>query len=559
MLIRFIRRLMQNGAGHTRSRGAAQPSAQLGAARERARDTLREALESLQAGRLDAGEVLLRKAIDLEHDLVEAHFRLGELHEKRGELEDAADCHALAVHFDPRHVQAHYALAALHRSQGRHAQAAEHYRRIVEVEPRDAAAHANLCFALFETADYETAREHGECAIVIDPGLAEAHHNLGLVLREAGEPARAIEHFERALELKPRAQMAAGLAHAYRDLGRVNEAIASYDRALQLDPDLGDAVMNRACAYLLKGDYSAGWKAYEARFAASGTKARDFGLPRWSGESLKGKTILVHAEQGIGDEIMFASCLPDLIGRADRAIIECSDRLEALFRRSFPQAIVHGGRKEDPADWAARFAPIHCQVPIGSLPRWLRPDRAAFDRAGGYLRADPGAAGDFRRRMAAGRKPAIGLSWRGGTPKTRAHLRSIPLALLAPLLEQDAVFVSLQHGVEASELRGPAGVIRSFEGATDDLDRLAAIISALDLVVSVDNTNVHLAGALGRPVWALLPASPEWRYGLSGESMPWYPSAKLFRQGDDGGWEPVVRKIMVAFATWAERPLAGGS
>jgi tetratricopeptide (TPR) repeat protein len=557
MLIRLLRRLMRGGAPD--GGAAARPPPQAAPERDRAREALRQAVGLLQAGRLEAAETLLREALDLVHDLAEAHFRMGELHERRGELDDAADCHELAVHFDPRHIPAHYALAALHKSQGRYAQAAEHYRRIVEVTPHDAAAHTNLCLALYETAAYDTARQHGERAVAIEPKLPEAHHNLGLVLREVGEPARAVQHFQYALELKPRAEMAAGLAHAYRDLGRLNEAIASYDRALRLKPDLGDAVINRAHAYLLKEDYSVGWAQYEGRFAATGTKLRDFGLPRWNGEPSQGKTILVHAEQGLGDEIMFASCLPDLIAQADRVIVECSDRLESLFRRSFPQTVVHGGQKDDPTEWVTQCAPVHCEVPIGSLPRWFRPDRAAFDQTGEYLHADPRAAHEFRGWIGAGRRPVIGLSWRGGAPKTRGHLRSLPLELLAPLLEQDVVFVSLQHGVEAADLQGPAAIVRTFERTTDDLDRLAALISALDLVVSVDNTNVHLAGALGRPVWVLLPASPEWRYGLSGETMPWYPSARLFRQGSDRRWEPVIQKLVVAFLKWAERSRAGGS
>lgn len=558
MLIRLLRRLLRGGTSSEHG-VAVRPVPHAGAQNDRAHEALQQASELLQAGQLDPAEALLREALDLQHDLAEAHFRMGELHERRAEREDAADCHALAVHFNPRHIEAHYALAALHKSQGRYAQAAEHYRRIVEVSPEDAAAHTNLCFALYETADYENARRHGECAIGIDPKLAEAHHNLGLVLRETDEPQRAVQHFQKALELKPRAEMAAGLGHAYRDLGRLNEAIASYDRALRLKPDLGDAAINRAYAYLLKEDYATGWAEYEGRFAATGTKVRDFGLPRWNGEQLRDKTILVHAEQGLGDEIMFASCLPDLISQAERVVIECGDRLQPLFQRSFPQAVVHGGGKEDPTGWVAQYGPVHCQVPIGSLPRWFRRDRASFDRAGGYLRADHQAADVFRARIGAGRKFAIGLSWRGGTPKTRSHLRSLPLELLAPLLGQDAVFVSLQHGVGASELQGPAAALRTFEGATDHLDRLAALISALDLVISVDNTNVHLAGALGCPVWALLSASPEWRYGLRGETMPWYPSAKLFRQGSERRWDPVIQEVMAAFSAWRERPHAGSS
>lgn len=557
MLIRLFRRLLQPDGSAARKE-ALRPSPRTGSGRERAQEALRQAMALLQAGQLEGAEKLLGEALDRAHDLAEAHFQMGELHGRRGEVEDAADCYELAVHFDPGHIAAHYALAGLHKSQGRHAQAAGHYQTIVEINPQDAAAHTNLCFALHEMAAYDEARGHGERAIAINPRLPEAHHNLGLVLREIGEPEQAAQHFRKALELAPRAEIAAGLAHAYRDLGRLNEAIASYDRALRLQPDLGDAAVNRAYAYLLKGDFAEGWAQYECRFGATGTTVRDFGLPRWQGEALEGKTILVHAEQGVGDEIMFASCLPDLAARAHRVILECSERLQPLFRRSFPQMIVHGGRKEDPAGWLERHLPVHYQVPIGSLPLWLRCDRSAFDRTGAYLHADREASNEFRARLGAGHRPAVGLSWRGGAPKTRGHLRSLPLELLSPLLLHDAVFVSLQHGIGGSELSGPAAALRTFEGATDDLDRLAALISALDLVVSVDNTNVHLAGALGQPVWALLAASPEWRYGLRGDTMPWYTSAKLFRQGSNRRWEPVMAQVVAAFSEWMERARARG-
>ena len=491
MLIRLFRRLLRpgNAAAHGE---ALRPTPSTGPERERAQEALRQAMRLLQAGQPAAAEKFLREALDRAHDLAEAHFQMGELHGRRGELEDAADCYELAVHFDPQHTHAHYALAALHKSQGRQAQAAEHYQRIVEINPHDGAAHTNLCLALYETAAYDAARRHGERALAIDPKLPEAHHNLGLVLREIGEPEQAIRHFQTAIDLKPRAEMAAGLGHAYRDLGRLKEAIASYDRALRLKPDLGDAAINRAYAYLLQEDFAEGWEQYECRFEATGTKRRDFGLARWQGEALGEKTILVHAEQGLGDEIMFASCMPDLIARAQRVIVECSDRLQPLFERSFPQAIVHGGRKEDAAGWVAHHAPIDCQIPIGSLPRWLRRDRSAFGRTAGYLHPDRALAKEFRAQLAVGHRPVIGLSWRGGTPRTRAHLRSLSLDLLSPLLAQDAVLVSLQHGLGSSELEGPAAALRTFHGVTDDLDRLAALISALDLVVSVDNTNVHL-------------------------------------------------------------------
>jgi tetratricopeptide (TPR) repeat protein len=560
MLTRLLRWLVKGGADRDEPGEEMRGAVDEGADPARASAACREAVALLERGQINAAEKLLREAIEFKHDLAEAHFRLGKIHEQRGELEDAADCHELAVHFEPGHVRARFALAGLHKTQGRHAVAAEHYRRVIEHHPEDAAAHCNLCFALYEAAEYSEARARGERAIELDPRLAEAHHNLGLVLMATGEPAQAARCFRRALELKPLAEVAAGLAHAYRDLGRLDEAIAAYDRALRLAPGFGDAVINRAYAFLLKGDFGAGWAEYEHRFAATRTGIRDFGLPRWEGEPLHGKTILVHAEQGMGDEIMFASCLPDLIAVAGRVVIECSDRLEALFRRSFPQAMVHGGKKEDPVDWLAQFPPVHCQVPVGSLPRWFRSGRAAFSRAAGYLRADAPRVREWRARIgAAAGKPVIGLSWRGGTAKTRSHLRSVPLEALHGLLRPEFVFVSLQHGVVPSELQAPVAVIRSFPGVTENLDELAALIGALDLVVSVDNTNVHLAGALGRPVWVLLSPSPEWRYGLSGEAVPWYPSARAFRREQGQGWDAVVARLEPELERLLLQPRSGSA
>lgn len=482
-----------------------------------------------------------------EHDLAEAHFRQGTIHERRGELDDAADCFRLAVHFDPRLKPAHFALARLFKKCGRFAEAAEQYRRVIEQDPNDAGAHCNLSHAFHEMAEYAQAAVHGERALAIEPELPEAHHNLGIALTALGRASQAVPHIQRALEKNPHAEMAAALGHAYRDLGRLADAIASYDRALELAPGFGDAIANRAYAFLLKEDFASGWIEYEKRFSATASGTRDFGLPRWNGEPLRDRTILVHAEQGVGDEIMFACCLPDVIDAAGRVVIECSKRLEPLIRRSFPGTLVHGGRKEDPADWLSGVERPDFQVPIGGLPRFFRGGANAFPLHPGYLRADPVRIGywtNYLRRMGPG--PKAGLSWRGGTPKTRSHLRSVAPADLAPLLTRSGVtFISLQHGADATELAGFAGAapVHAVDGLTDDLDELAAMICALDVVISVDNTNVHLAGALGRPVWVLLSASPEWRYGTGGEAMAWYPSARLFRQSRPCEWGPVVTRV----------------
>jgi tetratricopeptide (TPR) repeat protein len=554
MLLRLMRMLTRKPAAGAQ---APQPVRERAAgdgtnAGVQAATACRRAEQLIERGDLEAAEASLREAIDLQHDCADTHFLLGRVHQQRAEPEDAADCYHLALHFDPRHAGAHHALAALHKAVGRHREAAEHYRGIIEHQPDDAAAHCNLSDVLYELGEYRDARRHAEHAIQVHPRLAEAHHNLGGILRATGEPLKALRCYQRALDLAPLPGIVAGLGHAHRDLGRLDQAIAAYERALRLAPDFGDAITGLAYALLAKEDFRAGWDAYERRSSLPGHAERDFGCPRWHGEPLEGKAVLVYAEQGLGDEIMFASCLPELTARAGRVVIECSARLEGLFRRSFPQATVHGGAKEDATDWVAALPPVDYQVAVGSLPRTFRASKDAFPAHNGYLRADPDRVRAWRTRLASagGGRLAVGISWHGGTHRTRGHLRSVPLDELVPLLRPEWTFISLQHDAAAlGAERRPA--IRLFPGVTGDLDELAALICALDIVVSVDNTNVHLAGALGRPVFALLSASPDWRYGLSGETMPWYPSARLFRQGGDRHWQPVVEQLGVALAECA--------
>ncbi|MCZ7565281.1 MAG: hypothetical protein M5U08_17110 [Burkholderiales bacterium] len=278
---------------------------------------------------------------------------------------------------------------------------------------------------------------------------------------------------------------------------------------------------------------------------------------RWQGEDLADRGILVQPEQGVGDEILFASCLPDLIERAGRCVIQCDARLVSLYRHSFPRATVLGSA-ESPADDMSR-ARLDYHVPIASLPMYLRGTRAEFPRRESYLAGSVRRVAAWRRRLAGlGEGPWVGLSWRGGTARSRGPARSVPLAMLARALHASGVrWVSLQHDcteAELAEIRQAHGVlIHRLPEALTDLAETAALMGALDLVITIDNTVAQLAGATGRATWAMLPFVPEWRYGVSGDSMPWYPAARLFRQSAPGAWGPVLEAVARALDAWRDR------
>ena len=541
----------------------------------------------------------LLHALDLEHDFAAAHFELGLTYRDQGNFEEAADYFQLAAHFapdmaaasfalggaltklerldpakaayreglahDPRDSAAWLDLGNLHKMTGDLSAAIDCYRSAVTCDAASADAQCRLGYALYKTGCYTESRRCFDAALTLRPDMVEARHNLSLLLLETGHAAEALSGFQQVLTGNPSiTESRACVAHALRDLGRLDEAIAYYDEVLALDPQFTDAVINRSYALLMKGDYAGGWTAYERRFSSGALVARDFPYPQWRGETLTGKRILVYAEQGLGDEIMFASCVPDLLQQATHCVIECNKRLAALFRRSFPGAHVHGADKSDDKGWLGRLPQIDCQVAIGSLPRHFRGTRAAFPSRDGYLVADMGRGESWRKKLASGPVLRVGIAWQGGTLHSRKFTRSTVLSQWLHLLRSEgAAFYALQYGDiagELEELRVQSGVsVTHIGGAADDIDELAAIISALDLVISIDNTVAHLAGALGKPVWTLLSCSPEWRYPRQGDVMPWYPSLRPYRRGYGEGWEPVFERVTKDLAATVMNVAAQGT
>lgn len=499
----------------------------------------------IQAERYDLAQQHLERSVALGAT-AQGLTQLGNVYQVRGDLSRAEATYFHALELDASAQLAHFNLAFLLRSQKRFAQALPHLRAAHESMPLRGAMLRTLVSALLEVSEFDEALGISEAITAVDPACVDAWLCLGLAHQKLHRSAQALVCYDRALELAPGdAEVFNNRAIALQYLCRWPEAFANYERALSHNPDYSLARFHRGLARLAHHRYQKGWLDYEARLLSVDSLAPPCSAPRWEGQSLAGRKVLVYGEQGLGDEIMFASCIPEVMGAAAQCVIECAPRLQGLFARSFPTAAVRPTGNENSK--LADAEGFDFQVPIGNLPRHFRQSISDFPDHTGYLRPSPDRVAAWSRRLEAlGPGLKVGLSWRGGTHKTRSPLRSMDLAALLPILKLPGiVFVSLQYTSEAAAevnaFNARHGIeIRHWPEAIDDYEETAALMTALDLTVSVCTAVVHLGGALGRPVWVMAPTGAEWRYGHAGEAMPWYPSVRIFRQRHEGAWgEPI--------------------
>lgn len=462
-------------------------------------------------GDFDAARSRARLALELDPNLAPAHLNLGLALQAGGasSASGAEACFQRAAALDPNLADAHQALGQLHQARGEDDAAMECYRQAIRVQPGMAEARCNLGNLLRERLDLSAALAQYDAGLENAPGVAALHANKGVALHE---------------------------------LGRFDDALASYDRALALDPDDAECQRNRAMTLLLLGRFADGWEAYEARWHTARfkgqTRARQ--KPRWTAGGGGGATVLLRAEQGLGDTLQFARYAPMVAAAGQRVVLECPGALVRLMTSldGVVQVIEQGGGSPPPRH--------DYQVPLMSLPGEFATDLSTIPADVPYLRAAESDTAVWRRRLEKVAGPRIGIAWKGSPDHPRDRVRSPGLAPLLPLLKlPGAAFVSLQKdGAPDLAAHGATAVI-DMTADLSDFAATAALVDCLDLIVTCDTAVGHLAGALGRPVAMLLPHVPEWRWLLERDDTPWYPTMRLFRQPAAGDWDGAIDALGV--------------
>lgn len=509
----------------------------------------------LSEGRHDEAIAEYRTALGLSPRNALAHCSLGNILNELRRHEEARSSYLTAIRLNPNLVEASYNLGNLMREQGEYDEALRWYREALSRNPAFATAHHNLGTTFLEMGNLESAREAADRAmglygaavasydraIALNPGYAEAYSNRGVALRAMGRFQEALASCDRALSLSP------DYAGAYNNRGIVlqdmhayDDALASYDKAVELSPEYGDAWYNKALLHLLLGNFEEGWRLHEWRWRTRQLKsaARDFTAPLWLGErSPAGKIVLLHAEQGLGDAIQFARYAPMVAALGATVIVEAQPSLIHLL-----ESLDGVSSLVDAGDPLPRFD-MHC--PFMSLPLAFQTTLADVPVGVPYLVVPEDRRNEWKQRLGAPSRPRIGLAWSGNPKHRNDRHRSIALRDLESLLQFDADYHAVQKEIRDEDRAVMARLtnLRNHEDGLCDFGDAAALVDEMDLIITVDTSAAHLAGALAKEVWILLPHTPDYRWLTNRSDCPWYPTARLFRQRHYGDWKTVISDV----------------
>ncbi len=529
-----------------------------------------------ESKQMDRAIAALQRALQLAPNSAQAHNNLGNVYVDQKRYPAAIEAYRAALRHDPRMDLAYSNLGVVFRAIGQTTEAIAALRKAIELAPNSGIAHDNLGIALREDGEIDAAIVAHEQAIQLHP-TAVAYSNISIALRVKGRLEDSIAACQAALKLNPQdADAWSNFGVALAEQGKVDEAIAAYRKAIELRPNfagawtnlgvsLGDAGQfheslqachkaanidpsdptvhfNLGVILLTVGDFKRGWEEYEWRWKCQGLYLpRPFTQPKWDGRPLDGQTIFLHADQGFGDTIQFIRYAPLVAQRGGRVILGCDPPLRRLMQNVARIESVVMDDKVPPV--------FHVHLPVASLPAIFATTLDTIPAEAPYIQPDSRSIEVWRKRLGPPEgRLRVGIAWAGRPSHKNDKSRSLKLVQLAPLAADAVTFYSLQKGDAAAQAMNPPPGMRLIDFTNEFLDfaDTAALIAHLDLVISVDTSVAHLGGAMGKPVWTLIPFNPDWRWMLEREDSPWYPTMRLFRQRKAGDWCDAIERIAAA-------------
>jgi tetratricopeptide (TPR) repeat protein len=505
-----------------------------------------------ESGAIKEAILCFQRALSLNSNSADACNGLGTALEALGDLDGAIDCFQRAIRSSPNCIAAINNLGLALQAQGHFEDALDVHRRALELNPHSPELHNNLGTALKELKRLDESRACYQRALDLKPDYAYALSNLGTALKDQWKLDDAITCYARALAIHPwRPEFHTNLGLALQEQQRLEEAAACFQRAIELDPDYAEAHFALGSLALLQGDFANGWPKYEWRWRRPGNRPRSLAAEPWEGGSLTGKTILLHAEQGLGDTIQFVRFVPMIKQRAARVLLECQEPLLPLLKGMQIDGLLKRG---------GSLPVFEVHAPLLSLPYLLKLNMEDVVASVPYLHVTPEVAQGAQDALQSLSGFKVGIAWQGNPTFSGDLRRSIPLQHYRAIAQVPGVkLISLQKGAGADQIQN---VERQFEvvqlqgqwsEAIRTFEQTAAIIMSLDLVISSDTSIAHLAGALGVPVWVAVSFMPDWRWLLDRRDSPWYPTMRLFRQPMPGDWDGAFSEMTNALRDELQR------